>query len=65
MISFLTSLISCSSPKSTVRIRNNADGTQTNVSVRNGEGASTSVSVNTPVTLDSLSFKFENNKRSN
>lgn len=55
------SLNSCSSPKSTVRVRNNAAGTETSINVRNGEGASTSVNVTTPVSLDSLSFKFGRN----
>lgn len=48
----------CATPKTTVRVRNNANGTETNINVRNGEGASTSVNVTSPVSLDSLSFKF-------
>lgn len=52
---------SCAAPKSSVRVRNNADGTSTNINVRNGEGASTTVSVTTPVRLDSLTFNFGNN----
>lgn len=63
LILSVTSLTSCSAPKTTVRIRNNAEGTNTSINVRNGEGSSTTVSVNTPVSLDSLSFKFENNEK--
>lgn len=61
MITTLVSLISCSAPKSSVRVRNNANGTETSINVRNGEGATTSVNVSTPVSLDSLSFKFGRN----
>lgn len=61
LTTILISLISCcATPKTTVRIRNNAEGTNTNISVRNGEGASTAVNVTSPVSLDSLSFKFGN-----
>lgn len=56
-------MISCSSPKATVRIRNNAEGTSTTINVRNGEGSSTSVSVNTPMSVDTLSFDFSKNKQ--
>lgn len=54
-------LISCASPKTSVRVRNNANGTETSINVRNGEGASTSVNLSPYTSLDSLSFKFENN----
>lgn len=62
LIITLISLISCSSPKTSVRVRNNASGTETSISVRNGEGASTSVNISPSTSLDSLSFKFENKK---
>lgn len=55
------SLTSCSSPKTSVRVRNNANGTETSINVRNGEGSSTSVNISPSTSLDSLSFKFENN----
>lgn len=62
-ILILTALISgCSSPKTSVRVRNNASGTETSISVRNGEGSSTSVNISPSTSLDSLSFNFSRNK---
>lgn len=63
MITMLMILISCGSPKTSVRVRNNATGSETTINVRNGEGSSTSVSVAPSMQLDSLSFDFKKNSK--
>lgn len=52
-------LISCGSPRTSIKVKNNADGTQTDISVTQGEGGSTSVSVvpSVNVAIDSINFK--------
>lgn len=52
-------LISCGSPRTSIKVKNNADGTQTDISVTQGEGGSTSVSVvpSVNVAIDSIKFK--------
>lgn len=57
--------MSCANPKTSVRVRNNADGTSTSINVRNGEGASTTVSISPTASLDSLSFDFSRNSKNN
>lgn len=54
-------LISCGSPKTTIKVKNNADGTNTDISVTQGEGGSTSVSVVPSInaSLDSVNFKIK------
>lgn len=54
-------LLSCGSPKTTIKVRNNAEGTATDISVQQGEGGSTSVSVipSVNVAIDSLKFKVK------
>lgn len=61
LVAFLVLLSSCGSPKTTIRVRNNADGTQTDISVTQGEGGSTSVNVVPSVnaSLDSVNFKIK------
>lgn len=56
----LICLISCGSPKTTIKVSNRADGTQTDISVVQGDGGSTSVSVVPSVNtaLDSVNFKI-------
>lgn len=55
-------MTSCSSPKTSIRVRNNSDGTQTTINVRNGEGSSTSVSVAPTASVDSVSFTVNSNR---
>lgn len=56
-------LLSCGSPKTTIKVKNNADGTNTDISVTQGEGGSTSVSVVPSInaSLDSVNFKIKRN----
>lgn len=58
----LAILTSCASPKTSVRVRNNATGSETTINVKNGEGSSTSVSVSPSMTVDSVSFNFKKNQ---
>lgn len=44
-ILYLILFSSCGSPKTIVKVRNNSDGSQTNISVKQGDGGSTSVNV--------------------
>ena len=59
LILSLICLISCGSPKTTIKVKNNADGTNTDIQVTQGEGGSTSVSVvpSLNASLDSINFK--------
>lgn len=59
MIIILICLNSCSAPKTSVRVRNNATGSETTINVRNGEGSTTSVSVSPSMQIDSLKFNFK------
>ena len=61
LITISMNLISCSTPKTSVRVRNNATGTETSINVRNGEGSSTSVNISPSTSLDSLTFNFSRN----
>lgn len=65
IFSLLLLLTSCGSPKTTIRVTNKADGTQTDISVKQGDGGSTSVNVTPTISavVDSVSFKFINNER--
>lgn len=51
-------LASCGSPRTTIRVTNKADGTDTKISVTQGDGGSTSVTVNPSAnaSLDSVNF---------
>lgn len=58
----LISLIcSCGSPKTLVTVKNNADGTNTKISISQGDGGSTSVSVvpSVSASLDSINFDIK------
>lgn len=47
--------LSCSSPNQTrVKVTNKADATETNITVSNGDGGSTSITVAPKVKLDSI-----------
>jgi len=51
-------VISCGSPSTLVKVSNKADGTNTTISVKQGDGGSTSVTVSPKVQLDSINFEF-------
>lgn len=53
-------VLSCGSPKTTIRVTNKADGTDTRINVTQGDGGSTSVTVNPSInaSLDSINFKI-------
>lgn len=57
---FGTIVLSCGSPKTTIRVTNKADGTDTRINVTQGDGGSTSVTVNPSInaSLDSINFKI-------
>lgn len=50
----------CGSPRTAIRVTNKADGTDTKITVSQGDGGSTSVTVNPSVnaSLDSINFKI-------
>lgn len=56
---FSALMLSCGSPRTTIKVQNKADGTQTDISVTQGEGGSTSVVVSPSVNtaLDSVTFR--------
>lgn len=53
-------LVACGSPRTAIRVTNKADGTDTKITVSQGDGGSTSVTVNPSVNaaLDSINFKI-------
>lgn len=53
-------LASCGSPRTAIRVTNKADGTDTKITVSQGDGGSTSVTVNPSVnaSIDSVNFKI-------
>lgn len=51
-LGFLFLLASCGSPKTVVRVKNNATDNQTEISVQQGDGGSTTVDIHTK--LDSI-----------
>lgn len=53
-------LASCGSPRTAIRVTNKADGTDTKITVSQGDGGSTSVTVNPSLnaSLDSINFKI-------
>lgn len=62
MAMILSSVIcSCGSPKTLVTVKNNADGTNTKISISQGDGGSTSVSVVPTVSAVVDSIKFQIN----
>lgn len=50
----------CGSPRTTIRVQNRADGTATTISVKQGEGGSTSVDVHPSISsvVDSVQFSI-------
>lgn len=61
LLSLSLSLLSaCGSPRTAIRVTNKADGTDTKITVSQGDGGSTSVTVNPSVNaaLDSINFKI-------
>lgn len=51
-------LVSCGTSRTSVKVRNNADGTTTTIDVKNGDGGATEVKVAPKVQLDSINFKI-------
>lgn len=53
-------LSACGSPRTAIRVTNKADGTDTKITVSQGDGGSTSVTVNPAVnaSIDSVEFKI-------
>lgn len=53
-------LAACGSPRTAIRVTNKADGTDTKITVSQGDGGSTSVTVNPSVnaSIDSVNFKI-------
>lgn len=53
---------SCGSPRTAVRVVNKADGSETNITIKQGNGGSTSVEVTPSVNaaVDSVRFNFAN-----
>lgn len=57
----LCSLTSCGSPRTAIRVTNRADGTDTKIHVSQGDGGSTSVSINPALnaSIDSVTFNIQ------
>lgn len=58
MLSAIFLLTSCGASRTSVKVRNNADGTTTTIDVKNGDGGATEVKVAPKVQLDSINFKI-------
>ena len=54
----MSCLCSCGASRTSVKVRNNADGTTTTIDVKNGDGGATEVKVAPKVQLDSINFKI-------
>ena len=56
----LFALTACGSPRTSISVKNNADGTNTKITVSQGDGGSTSVTVNPSINaaIDSVEFKI-------
>lgn len=52
---------SCGSPRTAIRVTNKADGTDTRITVSQGDGGSTSVTVNPSLnaSIDSVNFRIK------
>lgn len=57
----LVSMTGCSSPRSLIRVKNNADGTHTSITQSTGDGGSVSVQVSPKleVSVDSTKLNFK------
>lgn len=53
----------CGSPKTLVKVRNNADNTETTISATTGNGGSTSVTVSPKLIMSADSANVELNKK--
>lgn len=58
----MISSISCGSPRTSIRVTNRADGTDTKINVSQGDGGSTSVTINPSLnaSIDSIGFTVRN-----
>lgn len=52
----------CGSPKTLVKVRNNADNTETTISATTGDGGTTSVTVSPKLTVDPSAFIIPKNE---
>lgn len=61
LLAFGLLLASCGSPRTSIKVRNNAEGTATDISVTQGDGGSTSVTVSpsAKMALDSVKFNIQ------
>lgn len=59
-IVLVSMLAACGSPRTAIRVTNKADGTDTRISVSQGDGGSTSVTVSPSInaSIDSVEFKI-------
>lgn len=59
-VSLSMMLAACGSPRTAIRVINKADGTDTKISVSQGDGGSTSVTINPSLnaSIDSVEFKI-------
>ena len=55
-------LSACGSPRTSIRIRNNADGTQTTIDIKQGDGGATNVEVVPTVSLAVDTVRFATNR---
>lgn len=62
LLSFVVAsvMVACGSPRTAIRVTNKADGTDTKITVSQGDGGSTSVTVNPSINaaIDSVNFKI-------
>lgn len=58
---FCCVLCSCGSPRTAIRVVNKADGTQTDISIKQGDGGSTSVEVVPTASLAVDTVRFATN----
>ena len=57
-ILFALVAVACGSPRTAIRLRNNADGTQTTIDIKQGDGGATNVEVvpTASVAVDTVRF---------
>lgn len=61
-ILFALVAVACGSPRTAIRIRNNADGTQTTIDIKQGDGGSTNVEVVPTASLVVDTVRFATNR---
>lgn len=54
--------VACGSPRTAVRIRNNADGTQTTIDIKQGDGGATNVEIVPSVCVAVDTVRFATNR---